>query len=137
MQNCPVTGMNFSTFALERSQAKGRVERANQTVKELTATIFFFVESQISRRIPLESSLVSFAVEFACRTYNAFHCKQGSKATVLDRMRGRLSTPKPTTLPFGCLALGKPFATSAVREEERLTPFVYLGPLLSTLPCRK
>lgn len=132
MENCPVTGVNFSTFAPERSQANGRVERANQTVKELTAANLFFVESQISRRIPLESSLVPFAVEFACRTYNAFHCKQGSKATVLDRMRGRLSTPKPTTLPFGCLALGKPVSTSAVREEERLTPFVYLGPLLST-----
>ena len=132
MENCPVTGMNFNTFAPERSQANGRVERANQTVKELTAANLFFVETQISRRIPLESSIVPFAVEFACRTYNAFHCMQGSKATVLDRMRGRLSTPKPTTLPFGCLALGKPVSTSALRDEERLIPFVYLCPMLST-----
>ena len=65
MENCPVTGMNFNTFAPERSQANRRVERAHQTVKELTAANLFFVETQISRRIPLESSIVPFAVEFA------------------------------------------------------------------------
>ena len=91
LDTSPLTGLSYSTFAPERSQANGRVERANQTVKELTAANLFFLEAQIGRRIPLESPLVGFAIDYACKTHNAFHLKQGSRATVLDRIRGRLN----------------------------------------------
>ena len=132
LENSPVTGLSYSTFAPERSQANGRVERANQSVKELTAANLFFLEAQIGRRVPLESPLVGYAIDYACKTHNAYHLKQGSRATVLDRIRGRLNTPRPSTLPFGCLAFGKPVSSSAIREQERLMPFIYLGPILST-----
>ena len=131
-ENSPVTGAVFGKSPPGRHQGNGRAERAIETVKQGVGSNLLFLEDQIQTRVDYTSPLMSYLIPFVARMHNIHHVPQGSENTAVDRMKGRLDTPKVTTFPFGSLVYAKP-GPSSVRSAdaglEKLAEVVYLGPV--------
>ena len=126
----PRTGLHCRPVG--RSQSNGMTERAVGVIKEMVSTHILFLESRISRRIPLESPLVAHLLKFVSHAHNIHSIPQGSSATALDKMRGQIESQRPRTFPFGVTCLGRPLRESRVHVLERFAQIVYLGPTGST-----
>ena len=126
----PCSDLHFRTVG--RSQSNGIAERAVGVIKQLVSAHILFLESRISKRIPLESPLLAHLLKFVSHVHNIHSVPQGSSATALDKMRGQIDTQRPKTFPFGVTCLGRPLRDSKVHALERFSQIVYLGPTGST-----
>ena len=126
----PCTGLHCRPVG--RSQSNGVTERAVGVIKDMVSTHILFLESRISRRIPLESPLVAHLLKFVSPAHNIHSVPQGSSATALDKMRGQIESQRPRTFPFGVTCLGRPLRDARVHVLEKFAQIVYLGPTGST-----
>ena len=126
----PGTGIHYRVAS--RSQSNGVAERAIGTVKQIVAAHILFLESRVSRRIPMESPIVGHLLKYVSHTYNIHAVHQGSTATALDKLRGHIQSQRPRTLPFGVVRLGRLLRDSRVNQLEKFSKIVYLGPQAST-----
>ena len=124
MPETPVTSVHFRPVA--RSQANGSTEKAVSIVKQHVAAHVLFLESKYEKRIPLESPLMAYLLNFVTRTHNIYAIPQGSSSTALDKLRGKIGSVKPTTLPFGVTCLAAPM--ERVNPLEKFCKVTYLGP---------
>ena len=85
-----------------------------------------FLESKYEKRTPLESPLMAYLLNFVTRTHNIYAIPQGSTSTALDKLRGKIGSVKPTTLPFGVTCLAAPM--ERVNPLEKFCKVTYLGP---------
>lgn len=130
LKETPVVGVHYRPAA--RSQGNGICERAVNTLKQLIASNVLFLESRLSRRIPMESTLIAHLMRYSYRTHNMFLVPQGSSGSALDRMRGRINSQRPSTYPFGCHCLGRPLSDKKTHDLEKFSKMVYLGPQTSS-----
>ena len=129
LHESPVVGADYRPSA--RSQGNGVCERAIKTLKQLIAANVLFLETRLSRRIPMESTLIAHLMRYAYRTHNMFLIPQGSSGSALDRMRGRINSQRPQTYPFGCHCLGRLLTDKRTHDLEKFSKMVYLGPQTS------
>lgn len=114
-----------------RSQANGKVERFHGLLKNAFGANLMHVESQVRRRIPLESPLVPFLVPYVARTYNVHHVPTKSFTTAVEKLKNRSGAKRLKTFPFGVTLLAKPTSVSASHALESLCQVTYLGPVTS------
>lgn len=114
-----------------RSQANGKVERFHGLLKNAFGANLMHVESQIRRRIPLESPLVPFLAPYVARTCNIHHAPTKSFTTAVEKLKNRSGAKRLKTFPFGVTILAKPTSASASHALESLCQVTYLGPASS------
>ena len=129
LDNRTLSSVHFLNTPPNRSQSNGKAERHIGLMKRSLVSNLLFVESQVQRRIPLESSLLTHLVPFVARTYNLHHVPQGCIATPMEKMRNRVGCKRIKTYPFGATILAKPTESGRSHELENLTHIVYLGPV--------
>ncbi len=132
LENATLGGLSVELTPPNRSQANGKCERFCGMVKHVSASNLLFLETQVGKRIALESPIVPHVVKYSARMLNLFNKVSNSVSTPLEKMKNRTGLNKHRTFPFGCTVLAKPTETAKDNPLEYLCHVSYLGPFSLT-----